>query len=111
MSSSLELFLFVAGLHLAALAVAAALVLMMFQSGPADDLRPPSDEGGDGGGGIEPHRPPRGPSVGGGPPLPWSVPARVRLRGPARLSELLPTPQRRPAREPGQPRRRPARLS
>ena len=108
MSSSLELLLFVAGLHAAALAVAGALVVMMFQSGN-DDLGPPSEDGGDGGGGIEPHRPKRGPSVGGGPPLPRSVPARVRLREPARLSELVPRPRRRPTREPGVPRRAPAR--
>jgi hypothetical protein len=42
----------------------------------------------------------------GGIPLDDAVPARVRLRGHGRLSEMLPARSRRPAREPG---RRPVR--
>jgi len=68
---------------------------------------PPDPEGGDdggggggGGGGSGPSRPaaPRAPR--GGLPLPDATPARVRLRGHARLAELLPARERRPAREP-----------
>jgi hypothetical protein len=109
MRSSTELFLFAAGLHLAALTVVAALVVMMFRADTTSDLRRPPDDGGDGRGGIEPRKPSRGPSVGGGPPLPVSVPARVRLREPGRLAELLPRPERRPAREPARPQRAPTR--
>src|SRR5260370_13384628 len=97
MRSSTELFLFAAALHLAALTVVAALVVMMFRADTTGDLRRPPDDGGDGRGGIEPRKPSRGPSVGGGPPLPVSVPPRVRLREPGRLAELLPRPARRPA--------------
>jgi hypothetical protein len=107
MSSSLELLLFVACLHLAAMAVAGALIVMMFRSG-RDDLLPPSDDGGDGRGGIEPRKPQPGSPLGGGPPLPTAIPARVRLREPGRLGELRPKPDRRPAREPERPRRSPA---
>lgn len=109
MRSSTELFLFAAGLHLAALTVVGALVVMMFRADTTSDLRRPPDDGGDGRGGIEPRKPTRGPSVGGGPPLPDSVPARVRLREPGRLAERLPRPERRPAREPDRPRRAPSR--
>ena len=109
MRSSTELFLFAGGLHLAALTVVAALVVMMFRADTTNEFRPPSDDGGDGRGGIEPHKPSRGPLVGGGPPLPKSVPARVRLREPAEPGKLLPRRERRPAREPGRPRRAPTR--
>ena len=108
MSSSLELFLFVAGLHLAALGVAGALVVLMFHNG-RDDLHGQSDESGDGPGGIEPRKPTPGSPRGDGPPLPTAIPARVRLRAPGRLSELVPRRERRPAREPGRPRRVPTR--
>jgi hypothetical protein len=109
MRSSTELFLFAGGLHLAALAVVGALVVMMFRADTTNEFRPPPDDDGDGRGGIEPHKPSRGPSVGGGPPLPTSLPARVRLREPGQLGKLLPRPERRPAREPGRPRRAPTR--
>jgi hypothetical protein len=52
-------------------------------------------------------RPPRG---GGGVPLPDAAPARVRLREPARLADLLPDRSRRPAREPGRSPRVPSRV-
>jgi hypothetical protein len=107
--SSTELWLFTAGLHVAAMAVVGALVVMMFRSDTTGDLRRPPDDDGDGRGGIEPRKPSRGPSVGGGPPLPRSRPARVRLREPGRLAKLLPRHQRRPAREPDRPRRAPTR--
>ena len=67
----------------------------------------PSDSDSDDGWGKGP-RPPRTPpdDPRGGIPLDDAVPARVRLRGHARLSDLLPARERRPTRE---PERRPVR--
>lgn len=51
------------------------------------------DQGGGGNDRVVP-TPPSGPR-GGGIPLPDAVPARVRLREPARLADLIPPPSRR----------------
>jgi hypothetical protein len=81
--------------------IALALVQRSWKPGPPGPdhgdgwWRPPEDP---------PPDPPRAPR--GGIPLDDAVPARVRLRGAARLADVLPRRVRRPARE---PERRPVR--
>lgn len=82
-------------LHLLGFGFAAVLLLPLLR----DERIVPaarSDEEDEGGGGNDRVRPPapRGPR-GGGIPLPDAVPARVRLREPVRLADLLPPPARR----------------
>ena len=105
MSGDVQLMLMIAGVHLLGLGCAALLMIPALREGPMPPPR--NDPGSDDGGGRGPDRPPERPEPpSGGIPLPDAVPARVRLREPGRLSELLPRRQRRPAREPG---RRPIR--
>src|SRR5438270_1445881 len=107
MTGETQLLLWIAGVHLIGLVCIAVLMI------PA--LREPPDEpwnaDGEDGWGNEPRRPqapPRRPF--GGLPLPDAAPARVRLRGHERLSDLRPPRQRRPTREPDRhPVRRPVR--
>jgi hypothetical protein len=70
---------------------------------PEDDAdgAGPSDDDGDGGS-RRPFRAPYGPRPRGDLPLPDAVPARMRLRGPARLADAYRPPRRRsdPARRP-----------
>ncbi len=97
MSSAAQLVLMVGGMHLLALIGAVLLILPALRDRP----EPPQPPGGsDGGGGLRRPSPESPVSPRGGLPLPDAVPARVRLRGPARLADLLPRRQRRPAREP-----------
>jgi hypothetical protein len=101
------------GLHLLGFGFGAVLLLPLLRderiapsSGPAD-----GDEDGGGGSDRLAPRPPRGPR-GGGIPLPDAAPARVRLRGPDRLADLLPAPERRREHAPSPapaPARTPAR--
>ncbi|UGS34500.1 hypothetical protein [Capillimicrobium parvum] len=91
------------GLHLVAIAAGAGLLLLALRSGTIEGR----DE--DGGGGAPP--PPAAPP--GGPPLDGATrPARVRLRQPARASDLRPGRPRRPSHppmpDPTVPRRAPA---
>ena len=59
-------------------------------------------------GGQPPPEPPRDPRPSGdGLPLPDSAPARARLRGPGRLGDAYPQPDRRPPHVPT-PEREPA---
>jgi hypothetical protein len=97
MGRDAELLLIFGALHIVVLALATMLLLMSFRQGADDDLGP-DDGGGGGGPEIEPSLP-RRPS-GGGIPLPDAAPARVRLREPARLGDLVGHPARRPVREP-----------
>jgi hypothetical protein len=100
MSGDTQLVLMIAGMHLLALVVAAALILPALRDRP--EAGPSSDGGSDGGGGHGPSRPPAPPTgPGGGLPLPDAVPPRVRLRDHRRLADHHPGPDRRPAREPG----------
>jgi hypothetical protein len=87
----------ISGLASILLVVVVALIgLMLFRgsrpgpSGPGDPWRK----------GPPPPEPPRPDHPRGGIPLDDAVPARVRLRGEARLADLLPMRSRRPAREP-----------
>jgi hypothetical protein len=77
-----KLILLMVGMHLLALAAAAALVyLAVHEANPP--LDPPPDDGPSQDGGSAIPRPrPRG-----GPPLLDATPARIRLRGPARLGD------------------------
>jgi hypothetical protein len=83
------------GLHLLGFGFAAVMLLPLLR----DERIVPAahdEEEGDGGGGNDRVRPdPRPSPRGGGIPLPDAVPARVRLREPTRLADLLPAPGRR----------------
>jgi hypothetical protein len=86
------------GLHLLGIGFAALMLLPLLR----DERIVPvarGDEDEDGGGGSDRlgPTPPLGPRGGWDPalPLPDAAPARVRLREPARLADLLPTPRRR----------------
>lgn len=101
------------GLHLLGFGFAAVLLLPLLR----DERIVPiarGDEDDDGGGGgndrIAPIAP-RGPRGGWDPslPLPDAIPARVRLREPARLADLLPAPQRRRREHAPTPTRTPVR--
>ena len=83
------------GLHLLGFGFAAVLLLPLLRDERIAPLAHGEEED-DGGGGndrINPV-PPRGPRP-GGIPLPDAVPARVRLREPARLADLIPARGRR----------------
>ena len=97
-------------LHLAALAMGVLLFVMFLRSDTIDGRSDAEEDEGGGGGGSDriSDRPKTSPS--GGIPLPDAEPAPVRLRGPQRLSDLRPRPDRRRAPEPDRaPRRVPQR--
>ena len=96
----MELMVLFGVLHLIGLGLAAFLLIMFVRSEATQSWAPPDDEGGDGGGNdrVRPRRPPG--TDPGGLPLPDAVAARVRLREPARLGDVLPGPERRPAHPP-----------
>lgn len=83
------------GLHLLGFGFAAVMLLPLLR----DERIVPAahgEEEDDGGGGNDRVQPtPRPGPRGGGIPLPDAVPARVRLREPGRLADLLPAPARR----------------
>jgi hypothetical protein len=98
MPGDTKLLLVFGGLHLVALLLAGGLLLLFMRSDTAAQLPPHEDGGGGGNDRVSPAHP-SGP--GGTPlPLPDALPARVRLRAPGRLADLLPRRERRPAREP-----------
>ena len=86
------------GLHLLGFGFAALLMLPLLRDEriAAPARRGEEEDDGGGGGGNDRVRPapPRGPR-GGGIPLPDALPARVRLREPLRLAQLIPPPARR----------------
>jgi hypothetical protein len=100
--SDTKLIVVFAILHVVALAAGGGLLLLAFAGGDGYDH--PHDGGGPGG--DQPPDPPCRPIA--GPSLPVATPARVRLREPARLADLLPPPRRRVSREPKRPAPRPA---
>src|SRR5688572_26284726 len=109
MSSDEELVLIFGALHLVALALGVLMFLLFVRSDTADGRQDPDDEDGGGGGSDRISKGPK-TSPSGGIPLPDAVPARVRLRGPGRLADLLPRPERRRVAEPDRaPRRVPQR--
>jgi hypothetical protein len=86
------------GLHLLGFGFAALMLLPLLRDERIVPVaRGEEDEDGGGGSDRLGPPPPLGPRGGWGPslPLPNAVPARVRLREPARLADLLPTPPRR----------------
>lgn len=97
------------GLHLVGFGLAALLLLPLLRDERVTPIARREDEDG-GGGGNDRLGPvaPKGPR-GGGIPLPDAVPARVRLREPARLADLLPRPARRRREHAPSPARTPAR--
>jgi hypothetical protein len=101
MSTDTELVVLFAILHLVALAAGGGLLLLAISGGDgyADAHRKRGTDDG------SPPDPPPGPV--GGAPLPVAAPARVRLREPARLADLLPPVPRRGMREPKRPIPRP----
>ncbi len=97
------------GLHLIGLGFAAIMLLPLLRDERIAPATRRGEEDDDGGGGNDRLGPiaPQGPR-GGGIPLPDAVPARVRLREPARLADLLPPARRRREHAPA-PARTPAR--
>ena len=97
------------GLHLVGFGFAALLLLPLLR----DERVVPivsRDDGEDGGGGGNDRLGPIAPTDprGGGIPLPDAIPARMRLREPARLADLLPPPARREREHAPSPVRTPA---
>lgn len=111
MVSDAELVALFTVLHVIALGVVTALLVMFLRSDTTRTWSPPDDgDGGGGGGGNDRLGPWVKPGPGGGGlPLPDAIPARVRLRDHTRLADLLPAPTRRPQREPGRGPRVPSR--
>jgi hypothetical protein len=105
MSSELLALIVMVVVHL--IAIGALLGMLLEDRGGLGGWWPTDDPGDDGPGGPPEPDGPRRP--GGALPLPGAAPARVRLRGPARLADAHRRP-RRPAREPAPaPAREPAR--
>jgi len=98
------------GLHLIGFGFAAILLLPLLRDERIVPLGSRADEEDEGGGGgndrLGPVAP-RGPG-GHGIPLSDAVPARVRLREPGRLADLLPPARRRREHAPARPVRTPA---
>ena len=97
-----QLVLLAGAMHLVMLALAGVLLFGAARAKPTaawQEHRPGEDSDDGGSDRLQPD-PPRRPRGGIPIPLPDAVPARVRLRGPGRLAELLPRRERRPAREP-----------
>lgn len=101
--------LWIAGVHLIGLACVAVLMVPALRDG-SPDPKPHRDGEGDEGWGRGPKPPPSPPEPPrGGIPLADAEPAKVRFRGPGRLSDHR-RHERRPAREPArQPVRTPHR--
>jgi hypothetical protein len=97
-----QLVLLAGVLHLVMLVLACVLIVGAARAEPTAAWRdrPANDDGDDGGSDRLPPAPPSRPRGGIPIPLPDAAPARVRLRGPGRLADLLPRRDRRPAREP-----------
>jgi hypothetical protein len=101
MSTDTELVVLFAILHLIALAAGGGLLFLALSGGDGyADAHHKRGPGGD-----PPPDPPPGPL--GGPPLPITAPAGIRLREPARLADLLRPVPRRGTREPRRPIPRP----
>jgi hypothetical protein len=106
MDPDAQLILLVMGLHLIGLLGAGLLFALFLRNAENPPIWPSRDEGEDGGGGGNDRpqpQPSRGPRP-GGLPLPDAQPAALRLRGPGRLADAHPRPERRPSREPERPR-------
>jgi hypothetical protein len=105
MSGDEELVVIFGALHLVALLLGVVMFVMFARSDrPEGRQDGDEDEGGGGGSDRISDSPKTSPS--GGIPLPDAEPAPVRLRGPERLRDLLPRPERRRVVEPGRARPR-----
>lgn len=98
------------GLHLIGFGFAAILLLPLLRDERVLPVRRGEEDDEGSGGGNDRVQPvaPRGPR-GGGIPLPDAAPARVRLREPGRLADLIPPPARRQREHAPAPARVPAR--
>jgi hypothetical protein len=107
---SVQLLLWVGGVHLVGMLCVAALLLPALRDNNAAPRPRQEGDGDDGWGGHGPKLPPNKPEPpNGGIPLLDAEQSHVRLREAGRLSELLPSRERRPAREPErQPDKAPA---
>ncbi len=84
------------GLHLLGFGFAAVMLLPLLRDERIVPVARGEEQDDEGGGGNDRILPtPRPGPRGGGIPLPDAVPARVRLREPGRLADLLPAPPRR----------------
>jgi len=83
------------GLHLLGFGFAAVLLLPLLRDERIVPVRRGEDEDEGGGGNDRVGPTPLPGPRGGGIPLPDAIPARVRLREPGRLADLLPAPARR----------------
>jgi hypothetical protein len=99
MSGEAQLLLWIAGVHLLGFVCVGMLILAALRD-PPDTPGTSDSSSDDGWGNQRPVRPSPWNVPGGGLPLPDALQSAVRLRGPGRLSDLLPKPDRRPAREP-----------
>jgi hypothetical protein len=107
MTGDAQVLLWIAGVHLLGLACIAVLLFPALKDENAPGTVRRSDGESDDGWGRGPKLPPAPPTPPrGGIPLDDAEQSRIRLREPGRLSELLPSRERRPAREPA---RRPIR--
>ncbi len=112
MTPDQELVLLIGGLHLVALLLACVLFWLFMRADAADEYESSDeDEGEGGGGGNDRLRDPPKPPKPGGVPLPDAQQSPERFRGPGRLADRHPFPERRPepAPEP-RPRRAPERV-
>src|SRR3954454_2487406 len=100
MGPDAELLVIIGVIHVIGLSFACGLLWHFANTEPSDAWTPPEDDGGGGGGNVIPEKPRPTRPRGGALPLPDAVPARVRLRGPGRLSDRIQGPARRPSREP-----------
>lgn len=101
MPDDILLILLFGTMKLVALGLGAVLLVPLLRDERAERGGTREDDGGQDGGSDRrpPDAPPtRGP--GDSLPLPDAAPARVRLREPQRLADLLPTPERRPEHAP-----------
>jgi len=108
MAQDTLLVVLLGGLHLLGLGFAGLMLLPVLRDEQVPPIAHPGGNEDDEGGGSDRLGPlaPSGPRD-GGLPLRDAVPARVRLREPARLADLLPEPARRPEHAPA-PVRSPA---
>lgn len=95
-----QMLLFLVGVHILGFIAVAILMIPVLRDddhGSEEDTSGGSD---DGWGNRPNFRPDPSRWPGGGIPLPDAEQSKVRLRGPDRIREHLPVPQRRPAHEP-----------
>lgn len=98
--SEMQLLLWLTGIHFVGFICVGLLMIPVLRS----DEDPPEDHDSgssdDGWGNLPNGKPEPTNRPGGGIPLPDADQSRIRLREPGRISERLPTPDRRPVHDP-----------